>query len=214
MRRTTSDVDPRLIEAKMLIPKYTLNDFKKLPLRAIVAFAVRCARRVEHLAIPPDDHPEHERCRSAVRDAIQMAEDFARGAPCSSPESVISAIEACREAAGGEPVRDNATAAAVQAAYTAATAMDAVALGAEPEERHLFRPPTQPFAHLADVTAELAALDAFTAAVDASDAVGYSDDFIKGAIGDYGRLLSLNLGSYPRAGQPIDPAPTGPLGPL
>ena len=75
-------------------------------------------------------------------------------------------------------------------------------------------PPTRPFAHLADVTAELAALDAFTAAEDASGAVGYSDNFINGAVGDYERLLSLKLGRYPRAGQPIDPSPTGPLGAL
>lgn len=36
----------KLIEAKMTIPKYTAEDLKKLPLRAIVAFATRCARRV------------------------------------------------------------------------------------------------------------------------------------------------------------------------
>jgi hypothetical protein len=198
----------------MLIPKYTLDDFKKLPLRAIVAFAARCARRVETLAIPPDDHPEHERCVSAVRDAIQMAEDFARGSPCTSCEAVTSAIEASRDAARGALVREDAMSAVVQAAYTAATALNAVALLGEPEERHLFGPPTSPFEHLADITAELAALDAFTAAVDASDALGYSDSFIKGAVGDFARLLSLNLGSYPQAGHPVDPSPTGPLGPL
>ena len=27
------------------------------------------------------------------------------------------------------------------------------------------------------------------------------------------KLLGLNLGSYPQAGQPIDPSPNGPLGP-
>jgi len=198
----------------MIIPKYTLDDFKKLPLRAIVAFAARCARRVEQLSIPPDDHPEHERCRLAVSDAIQMAEDFARGSPCTSCESVIPAIEASRDTARGELVRDNAIAAVVQAAYAAATALNAVVLGGEPEERHFSGPPTRPLAHLADVTAEIAALDAFTAAVDASAAVGYSDNFIKGAAGDYQRLLILNLGIYPGAGQPIDPSPNGPLGPL
>ncbi len=111
-------------------------------------------------------------------------------------------------------MRDNAIAAVVQAAYTAATALNAVDLEEEPEERHMFGPPTRPFAHLADIKAGVAALDAFTAAVDASAAVGYSDNFIKGATGDYDRLLRLNLGSYPRAGQPIDPSPNGPLGPL
>jgi hypothetical protein len=198
----------------MIIPKYTLDDFKKLPLRAIAAFAARCARRVETLAIPPDGHPEHESCVSAVRDAIQMAEDFARGSPCASCEAVISAIELSRDAAQGTLVREDAMSAVVQAAYTAATALNAVALLGEPEEKHLFGPPTRPFGHLADVTAELAALDAFTAAVDVSDALGYSDTFIKGAVGDYGRLLSLDLGSYPQAGQPVDPSPRGPLGPL
>ena len=111
-------------------------------------------------------------------------------------------------------MRDDAVATVVQAAYTAATALEAVTLRGAPEERHLFRPPTRPFAHLADVTAEIAALDAFTAAVDASDAVGYSDVFINGAVEDFEKLLGLNLGSYPRAGQPIDPSPGGPLGPL
>jgi hypothetical protein len=198
----------------MIIPTYTLEDFKRLPLRAIVAFAARCARRVEHLAIPADDHPEHERCQAAVSEAIQMAEDFARASPCASCDSVIPAIEACREAAKGDLVRGNAVAAVVQTAYAAATAQNAAVLEDEPEERHLFRAPTRPFAHLADVTAEIAALDAFTAAVDASAAVGYSDDFIKGAVGDYERLLSLNLGNYPSAGQPVDPSPNGLLGPL
>jgi hypothetical protein len=211
---TTSNVNPNLIEVTMIIPTYTLEDFKKLPLRAIVAFAARCARRVEQIAIPPDDHPEHEQCRLAVRDAIHMAENFARGDSCTSCDSLIPAIESCRETAQGDLVRYNAISAVVQAAYTAATALNAAILEEEPEERHLFRPPTRPFAHLADVTAEIAALDAFTAAVDASSAVGYSDGFIKGAVGDYQKLLSLNLGSYPSAGQSIDPSPNGPLGPL
>ena len=76
----------------------------------------------------------------AVRDAIQMAEDFARGLPCTSCESVIRAIEASRDTARGEPARDNAIAAVVQAAYAAATALNAVVTGGEPEERHLFGP--------------------------------------------------------------------------
>ena len=50
--------------------------------------------------------------------------------------------------------------------------------------------------------------------MDVSDAVGYADKFIKGAAGDVERLLSLDLGSYPQAGEPIDPSPKGPLGPL
>jgi hypothetical protein len=57
-------------------------------------------------------------------------------------------------------------------------------------------------------------MDAFTAAVEAADAVAYSDDFMRGAVHDYATLLGLHLGTYPEAGQPIDPSPDGPLGPL
>jgi len=67
---------------------------------------------------------------------------------------------------------------------------------------------------LANVTADIVAMDAFTAAVEAADAVAYSDDFMRGAIHDYERLLGLHLGTYPQAGEPIDPSPDGPLGPL
>ena len=38
--------------------------------------------------------------------------------------------------------------------------------------------------------------------------------FMRGAVHDYERLLGLHLGRYPEAGQPIDPSPDGPLGPL
>ena len=76
-------------------------------------------------------------------------------------------------------------------------------------------PPLDPLPpHLADVSADLAALDAYTAAVNAADAVGYTDGFTIAAGEDYKKLLELRLGEYPEAGQPIDPSPEGPLGPL
>ena len=37
----------------MIIPKYTLDDFKKLPLRAIVAFAARCRAESNRLPFFP-----------------------------------------------------------------------------------------------------------------------------------------------------------------
>ena len=83
----------------MIVTNYTPEDLKKLPLRAIVALAARCARRVEHLALLPEDHPESERCRAAVASAIRLAEDFAKGSPCSSLESVVRGgrgVSGCR----------------------------------------------------------------------------------------------------------------------
>jgi hypothetical protein len=72
------------------------QDLKRLPLRAIVALSARCARRVEHPALLPDDHPASERCPAAVGAALRMTEDFAQGRRCPSIETVVREIEACR----------------------------------------------------------------------------------------------------------------------
>jgi hypothetical protein len=199
----------------MIVPNYTPEDLKKLPLRAIVALAVRCAQRVEHMVLLAQDHPENPRCRAAVAAALGAAEDFSRGRPCPSIESVVREIEACRAIGEGAFVHDMAVAAVVHAAHAAATALHALDLRGEPEEAHMFgaaRP--NPFPHLADISADLATRDAFTAAVEAAAADGHADQLIKGAVADYEKLVQLDLGSYPQAGQPIDPSPDGPLGPL
>jgi hypothetical protein len=199
----------------MIVTNYTPEDLKKLPLRAIVALSARCARRVEHMALLPDDHPENERCRAAVGAALRVAEDFARGRPCPSPESVVREIEACRAIGEGAFVHDMAMAAVIRAAHAAATALHALDLRGEPEEKDLLGDPQpNPLPHLADISADLATGEAFTAAVEAAAAEGHADPFIKGAIEDYKELLRLDLGSYPQAGKPIDPSPDGPLGPL
>ena len=64
----------------MELPDFTVEHLKALPLRAIVAFAARCARRVEPLAQLPEGHPQREDRRGAVEAALDMAEAFARGA--------------------------------------------------------------------------------------------------------------------------------------
>jgi hypothetical protein len=191
--------------------KYTFEDMKSLPLRAIVAFEARCAQRVEHLALVPDDHPESASCRSAVRAAIGLAEDFARGLHCTAYETVVRNIEAVRSRARGEL----AIGAVVQAAHSAVTALHTLDIQDEPGEWRLSsRPERGILPHLADLSADNTALEAFTAAVEASDAVNYANEFIQGAAADFERLKSLNLGRYPDPGQPIDPSPKGPLGPL
>jgi hypothetical protein len=68
---------------------------------------------------------------------------------------------------------------------------------------------------LTHITADLAALNAFTAAAEAFVSVGYrNEDFVDAALNDYKALVRLELGRYPEAGAPIDPSPGGPLGPL
>jgi hypothetical protein len=198
----------------MIVTNYTPENLKKLPLRAIVALAVRCARQVEHLALLPGDHPETQRCRTATANAILLAEDFAKGLPSSSSTSVLQEVEACRAVAEGDFMRQSALGAIALAARAAATAERSLEARVEKEEPHLFgAPKPNPFPHLGDVTADLAACDAFTAALEAADANGHSDSFINGAVEDYQKLLRLKLGSYPEAGKPIDPSGDGPLGP-
>jgi hypothetical protein len=199
----------------MIVTNYTTEDLKKLPLRAIVALAARCARRVEYLALLPDGHPDLERSRTAIDNAIRLGEDFARGSSCRGVESVIREVEACRAAAQGDYVRETAVAAVVRAAHAAASALDALGMRDEPAEVSVMgtRSPN-PFPHLADIEADLAARDAFTAAVDAAGALGHADRFVHGAVLDFEELMKLDLGSYPEAGRPIDPSPTGPLGAL
>ena len=199
----------------MIVENYTPDDLKKLPLRAIVAWAVRCARRVEHLARLPDDSPDKERCQKAVEQALRLAEDFARSLPTSEVEAAVSEIEACRTIAHGDFVRESAMSAIVLAGHATATATDALELEAESEEKHRFKmaDPTR-LAHLVDITADLAARDAFAAALDAARAVGHSERVVDAARNDYEKLLRLSLGSYPEAGEPVDPSPDGPLGAL
>ncbi len=199
----------------MIVPNYTPEDFKKLPLRAIVALAARCARRVESLSVLPDGHPDGDRCRSAIDGAIRLAEDFARGSPCRDVPSAIRDVEACRAIAEGDYVRESAVAAVVFAAHAAAAATESLSLRNEPAGVGVLgtRQPN-PFPQLANVAADLAARDAFTAAVDAAVAAGFGDEFIKGAVQDYQALLKLGLARYPEAGPPIDPSPAGPLGKL
>jgi hypothetical protein len=198
----------------MIVTNYTPEDLKKLPLRAIVALSVRCARRVEHLALLPDGDPDTKRLQAAVANTIRLAEDFAKGLPCSSFESVVREVEACRAIATGDFVRESAMGAIAHAGHATAAALNALELRNEPGESSLTgHPPLNPFPKLADITADLSAREVFTAALEAVAAIGHSDHFIKGAVEDYEKLLRLDLGRYPEAGKPIDPSPRGPLGP-
>ena len=206
-----------VLEATMINTQYTTEDLKKLPLRAIVAFAARCARRVESLSQLPADHPQREARRVAIDNAIRLAEEIARGSACASVEPVVRAVEATQAISGNGVACECAAAAVAAAARTAATVW--LALNEGEGDRDTKRWTNTPEArsylsHLANVTAEVVALDAFTAAVEAANAATYDDAFMRGAVQDFEMLLGLHLGTYPQAGQAIDPSPDGPLGPL
>src|SRR5262249_2783119 len=71
-----------------------------------------------------------------------------------------------------------------------------------------------PIGHLAELSADVAARDAFTAAFETVGAEGHSDPIVKAAVDAYKSLLQRELGKYPEAGEPIDPSSKGPLGPI
>ena len=202
----------------MKLAHFTVEHLKALPLRAIVAFAARCARRVEPLAQAPEGDPQGAGRRAAVDAALRMAEAFASGADAPPDESVIAAIDAAREAAS-DPAGSSAVSAAAQAAHAADSAWHAGFSGREEAKAktHGGEPAQAGWSAgaLTHVTADLAALNAFTAAADAFVSVGYhNEDFVGSALNDYDKLVRLGLGRYPEPGDPIDPSPAGPLGPL
>jgi len=188
----------------------------ELPLRAIVAFAVRCARRVQPLG-----HVLTEYRQIEVDDAIASAEGFARGGKAvraagaaaraaNAARAAARAVDAARAAAAkaaadSEWVDADDAAAAAAWANAAVHAADAAACAAR--------------AANAARAADVAAADAAAAAEAAEDTARAAWDTGRAAAraaarGDLQRLRALKLGRPGTLGQPIDPAEGGPLGPL
>src|SRR3954466_12673773 len=99
----------------MKLAHFTVEQLKALPLRAIVAFAARCARRVEPLAQLPEGDARRESRRTAVDAALRMAVWIPWDKDAPLDESVLAAIDATRDA-GDESAGSSAVSAAAQAA--------------------------------------------------------------------------------------------------
>jgi hypothetical protein len=131
----------------MKLANFTAEQLKALPVRAIVALAARCARRVEHLSQLPEENPQREKRREAIEADLRMADSFARGP------------------------------------------------GA-----------------LSHTTADLAAMNAYTAAAEAFISVDCrNENFVDASLKDYHMLVRLQLGRYPEQGNLVDPFPGGPV---
>jgi hypothetical protein len=202
----------------MQVPDFTIADLKRLPLRAMIAFAARCARRVEHVAQLPEGHVGREERRVAVDRALGLAEAVARGEACPAADSILQAIDASRQTAGTSPGCESAAVAAARAAHAATEVLAVMDRAVEDEDmpQSARNAGARKFlASLESTTAELAVMSAFTAAAEAYDAVGLdNEDFVAASLNDFDRLRRLNLGHYPQPGEPIDASPSGPLGPV
>ncbi len=177
----------------------TEDDLKKLPLLAIVAYAVRCARRVQPIL---DAIPNFAAHGAAVEQAISLAERFCVGQDLNdAPDAAERAADAAgraaavaRSFAGGSAVA--LAAGAAQAAAQAAAAVED--FWAQPDSAdRVARAAT----YAAGRAGRAVAADRYAAVSAAARA-------------DYDRLLELNPGSDDNLGQPIDPKEDGPLGSL
>jgi hypothetical protein len=177
----------------------TEDDLKKLPLLAIVAYAVRCARRVQPILGTIPNFATHG---AAVEQAISLAERFCVGKDLNAAPD---AAERAADAAGRAAAIARSFAGGIAAALAAGAAQAAAQATAAVED-YLVQP------NSADRVARAATYAAGRAgravAADRCAAVSAA------VRADFDRLLSLNLGTYPDPGQPIDPTETGPLGSL
>jgi len=175
---------------------------KQLPLRALVAYAVRCAMRVQRLYLkwqdgeakngPPTGMVE------SVAEAIELASRFAsqedgydlkRGQELE--EIVIEAVMRAKNGHRGAAFAANAAYAALNAANIASTA-DGKGSNRRAEAEKV-------------VLAVITAADAAAAA---------HEPVIQSAVDDWHALQLMRIGEYPDAGRPVDPRPEGKLGPL
>lgn len=177
----------------------TEDELKRLPLLAMVAYAVRCAKRAQPVLATIPSFATHA---SAVEQAISFAERFCIGNDLNAaPDAAERTADAAGRAAGVARSFAGGSAVALAAGAAQAAAQAAAAVEdswAQPDS--------------ADRVVRAASYAAGRAgrAVSADRCAAVS----AAARADYDRLLSLSLGTYPDPGQPIDPTETGPLGSL
>ena len=160
---------------------------ENLPLRAIVAFAARSARRVLSPSHSPDPQPESVREVSEIEVLISHAEDFAANRPRPSekvPPEAFWRIENIGTVAQTRPI-NYVLAAAHEAAEAASAAIEA-------NGQAVIASAVETASHAAIVVPE-------------SVAFMYADLKL---------LKDMRLGKFPDVGKPIEPEVAGPLGPL
>lgn len=177
----------------------TGSELGRLPLRAVVAYAGRCAQRVAHFAQIDAGTSDRVADSSVVESAIDLALRFAAGEDIKqadaqeTEEAVVQALMASLE----DNSRSRQSAFAGNAAYAAVNALvTALASRIAPSR------PT-------------VAMKAVMAAVTAGDAAVAAHPFVHHSmIRDWSRLSRMSLGSFPEIGRSFDPTEKGPLGPV
>lgn len=174
---------------------------KQLPLRALVAYAVRCAMRVQQLYLKWQDGGSTSGppagMAQAVAEAIELATKYAadeggydlkRGQALE--ETVIEAVMRAKGGHRGAAFAANAAYAALNASNLASVVSNGPNRRADAEKV---------------VSAVITAADAAAAA---------HEPVIESALDDWHTLQLMRFGQFPEAGKAVDPRPEGKLGPL
>jgi hypothetical protein len=172
---------------------------KTLPLRALVAFAARCAQRVQPYFYLPEDHGDSQMAQEAVSQATQISLGFVNGSLLdprvahAAEDAVVRALLAVSD--GESP--DTKAALSCNAAYAAINAT-VLALGT-------VKDPSRATEGSKVVAATVTALEA---------ALVVDLDIRHKVIRDFQILNRLSLGRFPDWGRGFDASEKGTMGPL
>jgi hypothetical protein len=189
------------IEDPLMVELPNAEKLKQLPLRALVAYAVRCAMRVQLLYLKWQDGPAQSGPPAGMVEAVAEAIDLATRYAAQEgdydlkraqalEETVIEAVMRAKGGHRGAAFAANAAYAALNAANLASCVSNGPNRRADAEKV---------------VSAVITAADAAAAA---------HDGVIQAALDDWHALGLMRSGQFPEAGKPVDPRPEGKLGPL
>ena len=174
-------------------------DLKQLPLRALLAYAARCARRVQSLFTIAPEHADPAQAAQAIDTAIRLGEEFAAGADL-DPQILAQAEEAVVQILMTGGSGDGLEKGAAYAANAAYGVISATRAAVESDT--------------ADDPAAAAQLVTECATIVADAAIAADPSVERAARLDWEMLHRMRLGKFPALGDAINPAPTGMLGPL
>jgi hypothetical protein len=192
--------------AEQLVREVTMQDLGLLPMRATVAFAVRCASRVHPMLQSGPDSPARQLALDRADAALAYAAQFARGEADQLPaEDAMRTLaqqiyEAAEQVAGD---RRFAAYAAGHALEAVATAVHIAAEQRRDEALNLVASAWGAYRVLLGFVSGLLFKDMFTG------------DMVMDRIrADYEQLLAMRLGRLAELGGVVDPSEQGPLGKL
>jgi hypothetical protein len=196
----------------------TKGELQNLPLRASVALAARCARRVQPLFRTCHDDPRKERSHQAVDMAVEASEAVAAGVLIPDLAKRVGDLAELGRLVSRRPLPPPADQVALAAASAAAAAAAAVKADAE-----------QVLDHAATAFSVAAGAVSFSRVVAGDDKLAAvelekvllgkvtdlgADEMRDALATDYENLRTQDLGQFPDLGKAVDPSDKGPLGPL